>query len=84
MPVSIVLIHDGARPFVDESTIENCVDGAVNFEAVCAAVPVKDTVKIADSDGFIHLHWTEAHYGLYRRLRPLTMPLLLKPMKKQI
>jgi len=50
---NIVLIHDGARPFIDESTIENCVDGAINYEAACAAIPVKDTVKTADKDGFI-------------------------------
>jgi 2-C-methyl-D-erythritol 4-phosphate cytidylyltransferase len=49
----IVLIHDGARPFIDNDTIENCIEGAIDFEAVCAAVPVKDTVKTADKDGFI-------------------------------
>jgi len=49
----IVLIHDGARPFVDEDTIENCINGAIEFGSVCAAVPVKDTIKTADSDGFI-------------------------------
>lgn len=49
----IVLIHDGARPFIDNDTILNCIEGVIDFEAVCAAVPVKDTVKTADKDGFI-------------------------------
>jgi len=50
---AIVLIHDGARPFIDNATIDNCIEGAIAYEAVCAAVPVKDTVKTADRDGFI-------------------------------
>lgn len=41
------LIHDGARPFVDESIIRRCMEGAVKYEACIAAVRAKDTVKIA-------------------------------------
>jgi 2-C-methyl-D-erythritol 4-phosphate cytidylyltransferase len=46
----IVLIHDGARPFVDRETIENCIRAADEFGACCAAVPVKDTIKVVDSE----------------------------------
>ena len=46
----IVLIHDGARPFVDESTIERAISTASESAAATAAVPVKDTIKVANPD----------------------------------
>ena len=45
--VEIVMIHDGARPFVDDAIIESAVDSARESGAATAAVPVKDTIKIA-------------------------------------
>ncbi|MBM9514221.1 2-C-methyl-D-erythritol 2,4-cyclodiphosphate synthase [Desulfobulbus marinus] len=49
--IEIVLVHDAARPFVDEDTIARTMDGARTHGAVIAAVPVKDTLKkvIADT-----------------------------------
>ncbi len=47
----IVLIHDGARPFVDEDTVIRCIKGVLSYGASCAAVPVKDTIKQAESIG---------------------------------
>ena len=47
--VDIVLIHDGARPFVDQPTIERAVATASEWGAAIAAVPVKDTIKLVDS-----------------------------------
>jgi len=49
----VVLIHDGARPFVDEACIHRSIEAAIKYGAACVAVPVKDTVKIASEDGFI-------------------------------
>ncbi len=46
----IVLVHDGARPFVDKRTIERAVSAAAESDAATAAVPVKDTIKIANPD----------------------------------
>ena len=48
--VDIVLIHDGARPFVDQPTIERAAAAANEWGAASAAVPVKDTIKVVDSD----------------------------------
>ena len=48
--VDIVLIHDGARPFVNQPTIERAVAAASEWGAATAAVPVKDTIKVVDSD----------------------------------
>ncbi len=41
----IVLVHDGARPLVSPKIINNCIEGAVEFGAAIAGVPVKDTLK---------------------------------------
>ena len=41
----IVLVHDGARPFLDVELINDLVEGAENYGASVLAVPVKDTVK---------------------------------------
>lgn len=48
-----VAIHDGARCLVTSDIIERCVTDAVRFGAAAAAEKVTDTVKKADSDGFI-------------------------------
>ena len=49
----IVLIHDGARPFVNEYIIKNSIKEAKENNAVVVGVPVKDTIKVVDSDGNI-------------------------------
>jgi 2-C-methyl-D-erythritol 4-phosphate cytidylyltransferase len=49
----IVLIHDGARPFIDEDSIINSIEAAGEFGGACVAVPVKDTIKFVGEDGFI-------------------------------
>lgn len=48
----IVLIHDGARPFVNHEIIERTICAAQQFGSGIAAMPVKDTIKIADEDQF--------------------------------
>ncbi|MFK4996604.1 2-C-methyl-D-erythritol 4-phosphate cytidylyltransferase [Bacillus sp. N9] len=41
----IILVHDGARPFIQSNIIENLVTAAAESGAAIAAVPVKDTIK---------------------------------------
>jgi 2-C-methyl-D-erythritol 4-phosphate cytidylyltransferase / 2-C-methyl-D-erythritol 2,4-cyclodiphosphate synthase len=40
-----VLIHDGARPFVDADTIDRVIGALDEFPAAIAALPLRDTVK---------------------------------------
>ena len=47
-----VFIHDGARPFVTEEILERTYQAAVQYGACVAAMPVKDTIKISNADGF--------------------------------
>ena len=48
-----VLIHDGARPFVTQELAEAVCRDALEWGAATAAVPVKDTCKLADGEGFV-------------------------------
>ena len=50
--VDLAAIHDGARPFVTQQIIEQTVRKAWSFHAAAPAVPVKDTIKIADAQGY--------------------------------
>ena len=45
-----ILVHDGARPLIDAPLIARTVKASSRHDAVIAAVPVKDTIKIADDD----------------------------------
>lgn len=46
----VVIIHDGARPFVTKEMIDASIE-AVNDSGACTiGVPVKDTIKIVDED----------------------------------
>lgn len=47
-----VFIHDGARPFLTEEILRNTYEGVQKYHACVAAMPVKDTVKLADEEGF--------------------------------
>jgi 2-C-methyl-D-erythritol 4-phosphate cytidylyltransferase len=49
----LVMIHDGARPFLTLDLIENGVKVTRQTGAAIAAVPVKDTIKLADSKKLI-------------------------------
>jgi 2-C-methyl-D-erythritol 4-phosphate cytidylyltransferase len=49
---NIVLIHDGARPFVDDKIIAESIEEAKVKKAVVVGVPVSDTIKIV-KDGEI-------------------------------
>lgn len=46
-----VLIHDGARPFVDSKIICSVADALEKYSAVTCGVKVKDTIKQVDKNG---------------------------------
>lgn len=49
----LVIIHDGARPLVLEDDVDNTIKAAYEFGSAALAVPVKDTVKVVDKNGFV-------------------------------
>ena len=48
-----IFIHDGARPFITGSILERLFEEVKISKACVAGMPVKDTIKIADSQGYI-------------------------------
>lgn len=48
----IVIVHDGARPFVTAQMITDVIAAAKENGAATTAMPVKDTIKIIDAEGF--------------------------------
>ena len=49
----IVLIHDGARPFIMQEDINKVILSVKEYGSAVLAVKSKDTIKIADTDGFV-------------------------------
>ena len=47
---SIVLIHDGARPFVTNEIIEQSIECAQKYNCAIVGIPVKDTIKIVNEN----------------------------------
>jgi 2-C-methyl-D-erythritol 4-phosphate cytidylyltransferase / 2-C-methyl-D-erythritol 2,4-cyclodiphosphate synthase len=62
-----VLIHDGARPFVDAATIDRVLAALQDHPGAIAALPIRDTVK-RDSDG--RIVDTVERRGLWRAQTP--------------
>lgn len=49
----VVLIHDGVRPFVADKYIAELESVAMEFGGCVLGAPVKDTIKVCDSEGYI-------------------------------
>ena len=48
-----IAVHDGARPFAGKEVFERTLKAAVKYGAAIAAVPVKNTIKLIDENGFV-------------------------------
>ena len=48
-----VFVHDGARPFLTENILKDTYEAVRKYEACVSAVRSKDTIKIADKEGFV-------------------------------
>lgn len=44
----LVAIHDGARPLLEQQTLEAVIQKAAKTGAAAPAIPVKDTIKVAE------------------------------------
>ncbi len=51
--VSFVGVHDGARPFLEESLLRRLLEAAEKFGSVIPVLPVIETLKQLNSDGSI-------------------------------
>lgn len=47
-----IFIHDGVRPFLTEEILRRCYEAVEQYHACVTGMPVKDTIKIADSEEY--------------------------------
>ena len=86
LPVSntdgYVFIHDGARPLVTEKIIADTFEAVKEFGACCAAVPVKDTIKLADANGFVEATPDRSRLYAVQTPQVFSLPLVLEAYRK--
>jgi 2-C-methyl-D-erythritol 4-phosphate cytidylyltransferase len=70
----IVLVHDGARPFVRREVIDAVIAHARRGEGAVAAVPLSDTLKQASSQDPTRIDRTIPRNGLWRAHTPQGFP----------
>lgn len=80
--LDLIMVHDGARPFVDRESVLKSIELAGQFGAAVVAVPVKDTIKVADGEG--RIRQTLDRSSLWQVQTPQTFrrELLLSAYKK--
>ena len=67
-----VLIHDGARPLVTADIIKRSIECVRTGQSCVVGMPVKDTIKILDDDGFAKE--TPDRRTLWQMQTPQTFP----------
>lgn len=71
---SVVLVHDGARPFVDQAVIAAVIAVARGGEGAVPAVPLSDTLKEATPDDPTRIARTRPRAHLWRAQTPQAFP----------
>lgn len=49
----IIIVHDGARPMIKQSYINECVEAMKSYKGATIGVPSKDTIKITDENNVV-------------------------------
>ncbi len=74
---TVVLVHDGARPFVAAATVDQIITVARSGRGAVAALPVADTLKAGCTDsatGHVMIEKTVSREGLWRAQTPQGFP----------
>ena len=64
-----ILIHDGARPMVNQRMITQTVQELAHFSAVCCACPATDTIAVSD-DGNSEIRYIPPRHLMYQVQTP--------------
>jgi 2-C-methyl-D-erythritol 4-phosphate cytidylyltransferase len=70
----VVLVHDGARPFVDRTVIDKVIGHARKGEGAVPAVPLSDTLKEVATDDPTRIVRTRPRAQLWRAQTPQGFP----------
>ncbi|MDR2070753.1 MAG: 2-C-methyl-D-erythritol 4-phosphate cytidylyltransferase [Treponema sp.] len=73
-----VLIHDGARPWVDGDMIERTIDAVMQRQAVVPLLPIIETPKELDEGGFITRHLIRSRIGTAQTPQAFAYPAILQ------
>ncbi|MDR1956744.1 MAG: 2-C-methyl-D-erythritol 4-phosphate cytidylyltransferase [Treponema sp.] len=73
-----VLIHDGARPWVDTDLIERTIDAVILHKAVVPLLPVLETPKEINEAGFVCRHLPRARVGTAQTPQGFAYPAILQ------
>lgn len=79
-----VLIHDGARPFVTGEIIARTLEGARVHGACVAGMPVKDTIKLIDEEGFTESTPDRNTVWMVQTPQTFSYPLILEAYRELI
>ena len=77
-----VLIHDGARPWVEPVLIDRVIDAMIKHNAAIPMLPLTDTPKEIDEKGFIKRHLRRVHVGNAQTPQGFSFPDILKAHEK--
>jgi 2-C-methyl-D-erythritol 4-phosphate cytidylyltransferase/2-C-methyl-D-erythritol 2,4-cyclodiphosphate synthase len=73
----IVLVHDAARPFASADLIARAIAAAAKTGAAIPVLPVTDTVKTVDAEGFVAATLERASLRLVQTPQGFAFPALL-------
>ena len=77
----LVLIHDGARPFISHQLIELMIQAANSHGAAVAAQPMVDTVKMSNQGDWIDSHLDRSKLWAVQTPQSFQLPVILKALK---
>ena len=77
-----VMVHDGARPYLDEKSLKRIKKALKTDDAVLLSVPCKDTIKKVGEDGYIELTYDRSTLCAAQTPQAFRTDLLLDCMKK--
>lgn len=71
-----VMIHDSARPFVTGEIIARAAENVKKYGTAVAGVPSKDTIKIANAEGFVETTPDRRHCWCIQTPQAFAYPLI--------
>lgn len=79
-----VLIHDGARPFINQQILVHAIEAVKQYQACVVGMPVKDTIKITTEDGFSKETPERKHVWMIQTPQCFSYPLIFEAYQKML
>lgn len=79
-----VLIHDGARPFINQQILVHAIEAVKQYQACVVGMPVKDTIKITTEDGFSKETPERKHVWMIQTPQCFSYPLIFDAYQKML